>query len=95
MTSNVDTSFVVYEIAKHFDIGLTAGQARATVGGDKGPSETDLDWIARILAEVGIESTPVLSLALIDFNRSSDAFAAEIAKTIFLIAYKPNEFVGC
>ena len=87
MTSSVDTSFVVYEIAKHFDIGLTAGQARATVGGDKGPSETDLDWIARILAEVGIESTPVLSLALIDFNRSSDAFAAEIAKTIFLIAY--------
>ena len=32
MTSSVDTSFVVYEIAKHFDIGLTAGQARATVG---------------------------------------------------------------
>ena len=84
---SIDTSSLVYEIANHFDIGLTAGQARATIGGDRDSSESDLDWVSRILREVGIDNTPVLSLSQIDFSRSSDLFAVETAQTIFLIAY--------
>ena len=83
----IDTSSLVYEIANHFDIGLTAGQARATIGGDRDFSESDLDWVSRILREAGIENTPVLSLSEIDFSRSSDLFAVETAQTIYLIAY--------
>ena len=84
---SIDTSSLVYEIANHFDIGLTAGQARATIGGDRDFSESDLDWVSRILREAGIENTPVLSLSEIDFSRSSDLFAVETAQTIYLIAY--------
>ena len=58
---SIDTSSLVYEIANHFDISLTAGQARATIGGDRDSSESDLDWVSRILREVGIDNTPVLS----------------------------------
>ena len=87
MTPPIDTSFVVYEIANHFDIGLTAGQARATVGGDRDTSESELEWVSRILREVGVASTPVKSLTQVDFSRSSDVFAVETAQTIHLIAY--------
>ena len=87
MTGPVNTSSIVYEVANHFDIGLTAGQARATVGGDRDSNESELDWVSRILREVGIDSTPVLSLSQVDFSRSSDVFAVETAQTIYLVAY--------
>jgi ATP-binding cassette subfamily C protein LapB len=86
MKNDFDVSRIIYEIANHFDVSITAGEARATLA-DREGDESDLNWATRVLRDIGIESETVEGLGQVDFNRSKDIFALDAKEQIYLIAY--------